>query len=108
MIFSRRAITTEISNALRATIKPAILYPFGMIGAAAFSLLALYQALFWGWLTATPLTEAQLARAQYNTYFWFSMFVGFGLLAIVLLICWMRRRRTNRTEVGAANDQSGI
>jgi hypothetical protein len=89
-------------------MKPVILYPLGMIGAAAFSLIALYETLFWGWVTATPLTEAQLARAQYDAYVWFFMFVGFGLVAIVLLICWIRRRRINRTESGAAPDRSGI
>jgi hypothetical protein len=99
---------TWIFDGRRFTMKRAILYPLGMIGAAASGLFALYATLYWGWLTATPLTEAQLSRARYNAYVWLSMFVGSSAMFVILLICWARGRRTNRAQSGAVPDRGGI
>ena len=47
------------------------------------ALVALYQAIYFGWLTATPLTEGQMQRrAQYDCYAWFAIFVVASLSAI--------------------------
>ena len=59
-----------------------------------FALLSLYGALYFGWLSATPLGAAQLQRAQYDCKAWFWSFVVsvilFGLLSWRLF--WLRRQ----------------
>lgn len=49
----------------RCNMKTAF-YLLGMTGVLVFGLWALYATLFWGWVTATPLDDSQLARARYN------------------------------------------
>jgi hypothetical protein len=59
---------------------------------SVFSLFSCYAAIFWGWVTATPLEPAQVARAQYNTYTWFGLSVASGVAAFALAIWWMLAR----------------
>jgi uncharacterized membrane protein len=49
-----------------------------------------YAFLFWAWVTATPLTPAQLARAQYNAYVWFGL-AALSLIASVVALDWAIR-----------------
>ena len=56
----------------------------GLILGVLFSLFSCYSYAFWGWVTATPLTPAQLERAQYNAYLW----LVFALLGIAISV-WM-------------------
>ena len=49
-----------------------------------------YAFLFWAWVTATPLTPAQLARAQYNAYVWAALAVA-SLVAAVIALVWAIR-----------------
>jgi hypothetical protein len=54
---------------------------------------ALYASLYFAWLTATPLSAAQLARAQHDCYFWFVLFVISFLLNIFVVGKMVRLRR---------------
>src|SRR5215210_1721507 len=49
-----------------------------------------YAFLYWGWLTATPLTPAQLARAQYNANVWLGL-AALSLVAAVVARVWAIR-----------------
>lgn len=40
------------------------------------ALFCLYAAMFFGWLTATPLTPAQRDRAAYDANAWFVLFIA--------------------------------
>jgi heme/copper-type cytochrome/quinol oxidase subunit 2 len=82
-----------------------ILYPLGMIAAALFSLYSCYGALFWGWITATPLTDSQRERAQYNTYAWFAIFASCWLVVFVLLFCWLRSSRKPESSRESSLDE---
>ena len=66
-----------------------------MAGAVALGLFSLYAVLYWAWVTATPLTESQLARAQYNATAWCWLLVGSAVAATVLLFCWLRSCRSD-------------
>jgi len=46
-----------------------------------------YAFLFWAWVTATPLTPAQLARAQYNSNVWGGFAVA-SLVATAFALVW--------------------
>lgn len=70
-----------------------ILYPIGILSAAAFSCFACYTSIFWAWVTATPLAEGQLERARYNAYAWFAGFVVSWAAIFLLLYFWRRRCR---------------
>ena len=49
-----------------------------------------YAFLFWAWVTATPLTPAQLARAQYNAHVWLGL-AALSLIAAVVALVWAIR-----------------
>jgi hypothetical protein len=51
-----------------------------------------YAFLFWAWVTATPLTPAQLARAQYNAHVWLGL-AAVSLIAAVIVLIWIIRLR---------------
>jgi TRAP-type C4-dicarboxylate transport system permease small subunit len=59
---------------------------------------ALYSSLYFAWLTATPLSAGQLARAQYDCYFWFALFVVAILLSIFVVVRIIRLRRKMREK----------
>jgi hypothetical protein len=52
-----------------------------------------YAFLFWAWVTATPLTPAQLARAQYNANVWLGLAALSLVVAIVALVWAIRLGR---------------
>jgi hypothetical protein len=73
-------------------------YPAGVAGVRAIawiifvlSVLAIffcgYAFLFWAWVTATPQTPAQLARAQYNANVWLRL-AALSLVAAVVALIW--------------------
>jgi len=66
----------------------------GCLTAFGLSLFSCYSTLFWGWVTATPLTAEGLRRAQFNTYAWFGLSLLALLVAFVLTIlyAWPRGR----------------
>ena len=49
-----------------------------------------YAFLFWAWATATPLTPAQLARAQFNAKVWLGL-AALSLIAAVGALVWAIR-----------------
>jgi len=61
-----------------------------------------YAFLFWAWVTATPLTPTQLARAQYIANVWFGL-AALSLAAAVLALVWAirlgRRKRCRGFDV---------
>ena len=57
-----------------------------------------YALVFWAWVTATPLTPAQLARAQYNAYVWFGLAALSFATAVASLVWGLRRRRRKRAS----------
>ena len=67
-------------------------------------LFCLYATLYFAWLTATPLTGAQLHRAQYDCYIWFAALVAFLLLAALAgaRLFWLRRRTRHGGAVSRA------
>jgi ammonia channel protein AmtB len=58
-----------------------------------------YAFLFWAWVTATPLTPAQLARAQYNAYLWAGL-AGASLVAAVIALFGAIRLGRRRLHSG--------
>ena len=52
-----------------------------------------YAFLFWAWVTATPLTPPQLARAQYNANVWFGLAALSVVVAVVALVWAIRLGR---------------
>jgi hypothetical protein len=64
--------------------------------AACLALLALYSAVYFGWLTATRLTDAQLKRAQYDCYAWFLIFVATSIGSVALVVFSIRRGKGDR------------
>jgi hypothetical protein len=59
-------------------------------------LFCLYSYLFWTWVTATPLSPAQLARAQYNGKVWLALGAVSFVLAIVSLVVVIRSFKERR------------
>lgn len=59
-----------------------------------------YAFLFWAWVTATPLTPAQLSRAQYNAYVWFGL-AALSLVAAVVALVWAIRLGRRKVLTGA-------
>ncbi len=68
------------------------------------ALFCLYATLYFAWLSATPLTEAQLHRVQYDCYVWFWVFVAAALLVIGLAarLVWLYRCRPRREPAAHA------
>jgi hypothetical protein len=56
-----------------------------------------YAYFFWAWVTATPLTPAELGRAQYNAYAWLAL-AGLSLVAAVVAFVFAMRQ--GRRKVG--------
>ena len=52
----------------------------------------LYQAAYFAWITATPLTQQQLANTQLAFYFWFWI-TSTSLLGGVVMLVWSLRRQ---------------
>ena len=76
-----------------------------IVAAAAFGLFALYCAVYWGWVTATPLTPDQLDRARYNAFAWFWLFVGSETIVFIATFVWMvasRRKRAPQRSLDSA------
>jgi hypothetical protein len=70
-----------------------ILYPLALLGAAVFGAFACYSSLFFSWLTATPLTDDQRARAQYDAYAWFGISIACWLAIVALGVFWFLSHR---------------
>ena len=51
---------------------------------------AAYAAIFFGWLTATPLSKAQLSQTQYRAEIWSAVF-SISLIAAASLGFWRLR-----------------
>jgi hypothetical protein len=69
---------------------------FALILVSGFTL---YSSLYFAWLTATPLSAGQLARAQYDCYSWFAYFVISILLSIWIVVRMVRLRRKLRDKI---------
>ena len=74
-------------------------YKLSLLALIPASGFALYSWLYFGWLTATPLSAGQLARAQYDCYFWFALFVVAVLLGIFVVVKMIRLRRKMRDKI---------
>ena len=74
-------------------------YKLSLLALILVSAFALYSSLYFAWLTATPLSTGQLARAQYDCYFWFALFVLALLLSIFVIVRMVRLRRKVRDKV---------
>jgi hypothetical protein len=74
-------------------------YKLSLLALILASGFALYSFLYFAWLTATPLSAGQLARAQYDCYCWFAFFVVGVLLSIFLVLRMIRLRRKMRNKV---------
>ena len=64
----------------------------GLAISSLLCLLALYRAVFFAWLTATPLDAEGLSRAQRSCYVWFAVFVASLIFSIVLIVRIVRQR----------------
>ena len=51
-----------------------------------------YAALFFAWVTATPLTPPQLAQAQFYAYVWSASAATSAVVAIIDFVFIIRRR----------------
>ena len=60
---------------------------------ACLALFALYETAYFGWLTATPLTEAQLKHAQYDCHAWFFIFLATFIGTVAMIVFRIRYRR---------------
>lgn len=68
------------------------------IGAAVFvSLYSAYATAFFAWLTATPLSPAQLKRSQFDTYAWFCVLCISVITVIALTLkLWCLGKKDRR------------
>jgi hypothetical protein len=87
-----------------------IRYPAGVVRVRAIawtmfvlSVLAIffcvYSFLFFAWLTATPLTPAQLARAQWDAYVWLAL-AGVSLVAAIIALIFAIRLSRRKVAKG--------
>jgi len=67
-------------------------------------LVSLYSAAFFAWLTATPLTPPQLARARYDFYFWLVIGGGCVCVAVICVIVLVRHGRRVRAGFEVIHD----
>lgn len=58
------------------------------------TLLCAYSCAFWSWVTATPLTPSQLARAKYNANVWLTLTALSLAISIIVVVVVVRRSRT--------------
>jgi hypothetical protein len=68
-------------------------YKLSLLVLILVSVYALYMALFFAWLTATPLSASDLVRAQHHCYFWFWTFMVSTLADIYIVVQLVRLRR---------------
>jgi heme exporter protein CcmD len=69
----------------------------GFVLAAGATLLSLYSIAYFGWLTATPLSDAEAKRVKYDFYVWTAVLViSLISLAGLVLLTALRRRRPHR------------
>jgi hypothetical protein len=63
--------------------------------ATCLALYAIYAVIFFNWVVVTPLTDAELKRAEYELYGWFVIFVAAssGSIALTVLSIVRGRRR---------------
>jgi hypothetical protein len=59
---------------------------------------AIYAAAFFAWLTATPLSGAQLTRVQHDCYAWFLIFLAASTASVVLIRLNIKRCRIQRRQ----------
>jgi cytochrome b561 len=72
-----------------------IWYGIGIIASIALALYGAYGAVFFAWVTATPVSPANLRRAQRDCYIWAAVSL-FGLAvatALVIRIIWLAKQR---------------
>jgi len=62
----------------------------GIAGSIVLTVYAGYEALFFAWLTATPLTADQLKRAQQHCYAWFAIGVLSAASTAILSVLALR------------------
>ena len=67
-------------------------FTISAIFGACLALIALYATVYFGWLTATPLSGPELNRAQYDCYAWFIIFVASSVGSVALVVFRMRYR----------------
>ena len=84
-----------------------VLCALAAFASATFSPFALYRAVFWAWVTATPLTDGQRVRAQCNASAWFWLFVGTVLATIILAYCAVGRASCKRIRQNSGRLNSG-
>jgi hypothetical protein len=77
--------------------------------AVTASLFCGYAYAYWAWVTATPLTPAQLARAQYNAHVWLTLAglcVAVAGGALIIALRHGRRGDTRGFQVIVTSDDS--
>jgi len=74
-------------------------YKLSLFALILVSGFALYSSLYFAWLTATPISAGQLARAQYDCYSWFAFFVVSILSSIWIAVRMVRLRRKLRDKI---------
>jgi hypothetical protein len=68
----------------------------GIVGTLLFAFYSAYAMVYYGWLTATPLTPQQLKRVQYDAKAWF--FILCFTLLVLTAIAFRRRRLLKKEE----------
>ena len=69
---------------------------------------SLYTALYYAWVTATPLKEEQLRVYQQFFYYWFFAFLAFLIGTIFCIIRLVIQRRKNSKYQSSGSSESPI
>ncbi|HEV8607395.1 MAG TPA: hypothetical protein VGQ99_18815 [Tepidisphaeraceae bacterium] len=77
----------------------------GLVLGVLFTLFSCYSYVFWGWVTATPLTPPQLKRAQFNAHAWLILTLLGVLISVWLIVMISRRKKESRGFPVVPTDQ---
>ena len=78
-------------------------YLIGLVLVFLGALDCLYFTIFYGWLTATPLTDSELQHAQFKCYLYVWLLVASVVLFVLLLVrLFVLARRADRHLTTAA------
>ncbi len=80
-----------------------IKYIIGITASVLVMLYSAYATLYFGWVTATPLSPAQLKRAQFDCGAWLTMTVICFVTALILSVLFYRHYKSTRMKLRQPN-----